>query len=126
MCKDSLWDVRWYINKTALLPTRLTICLAPASFQLALLSENNLIQSKISISPICDHLQVVNDSLGVLVRLGPAAQVTRQSLALGQRGENGIFDLVCVVIQAHMTQHHDTAEKQGSGIGETLACNIGS
>lgn len=31
-----------------------------------------------------------------------------------------------MVVETHVLKHHDTAEKQGSGVGETLAGNIRS
>lgn len=57
--------------------------------------------------------------------LGLAAEITSQSLALSQGVEDGLLDLVGVVVEAHVAQHHDGAEQQGSGVGKALASNVG-
>lgn len=36
----------------------------------------------------------------------------------------GSFNIISVVMQAHVPQHHDCAEQQGSGIGHVFACYI--
>ena len=45
-------------------------------------------------------------------------------LALGQSGEDGLLNLSGVLGQAHMSQHHNTAEKQRSWVGKGLASDI--
>lgn len=47
-------------------------------------------------------------------------------LALSNSFENGGFNLVGVLVQAHVSQHHDGAEEESSGVGESLASDIGS
>lgn len=46
-------------------------------------------------------------------------------LALGESVEDSLLDAVSVVVETHVLQHHDTAEKHSSGVGEALAGNIG-
>lgn len=46
-------------------------------------------------------------------------------LSLGESVEGSLLDAVSVVVETHVLQHHDTAEKHSSGVGETLASNIG-
>ena len=56
--------------------------------------------------------------------LGLAAQVSSEDLSFGQSVEDGLLDAVGVVVQAHVTQHHDGREKEGSGVGKALSSNI--
>lgn len=56
------------------------------------------------------NLQLLNDGTGVLVGLGLAAEITGQGLALGEGVEDGLFDPVGVVVEAHVAEHHDGAE----------------
>lgn len=72
------------------------------------------------------RLQLLNNGTGVLVSLGLAAQVTSQGLALGKSVEDGLLNASGVLVEAHVSQHHDGAEQQGSGVGKSLAGNIGS
>jgi hypothetical protein len=60
------------------------------------------------------------------VGLGLSTQVTGQVLALGQGIENGLLDTLSLIVQAHMSQHHDGREKEGSWVGKSLASNIRS
>lgn len=71
------------------------------------------------------NLQLLNDGTSILVGLGLAAEITGQGLALGQSVKDGLFNLVGVVVEAHVAQHHDGAEQQGGGVGEALAGNVG-
>lgn len=70
------------------------------------------------------NLQLLNDGTGVLVGLGLAAEITGQGLALGQGVEDGLLNLVGVVVETHVAQHHDRAEQQGGGVGKALAGDI--
>merc|ERR1712230_358969 len=70
-------------------------------------------------------LQVLDDSVGVLVSLGLATQVARDGLALGQGLEDGALDLVGVLVETHVLQHHDGREEQGSWVGQALAGDVG-
>lgn len=72
------------------------------------------------------HSQLLNDGSGELVSLGLAAQVTGQGLALGHGVKNGLLDATSVLVEAHVPQHHDGAEQEGSGVGKTFSSNIGS
>lgn len=47
-------------------------------------------------------------------------------LALSKGIEGGFLDASGVVGQTHVLQHHDTAQKQSSGVGKSLASNVGS
>lgn len=47
-------------------------------------------------------------------------------LALGKHLEDGLLDVVGVVGEAHMPQHHQGGKEQGRGVRELLARNIGS
>ena len=78
--------------------------------------------------PETDHaspLQPGDDGPSEFGRLGLAAQITSEGLALGESVEDGRLDAVGVVGQAHVPQHHDGAEKQGGGVGEALAGDVG-
>lgn len=46
-------------------------------------------------------------------------------LALGESVEGSLLDAGSVVVETHVLQHHDGAQKQSSGVGETLASNVG-
>lgn len=46
--------------------------------------------------------QMTYDCLRIFVRLGLAAQIARQSLALSQGGENGILNLDGIFVEAHV------------------------
>lgn len=56
--------------------------------------------------------------------LGLAAQVTGESLALGEGVEDGGLDSAGVLGETHVSQHHDGAEEQGSGVSQSLASDI--
>lgn len=70
------------------------------------------------------NLQLLDNGLGVLVGLGLAAQVAGESLALGKSVEDGLLNLVGVLVEAHVTEHHDGRKEQGSRVGESLALDI--
>ena len=38
-------------------------------------------------------------------------------LALSNDGEDGMLDVVGVMVEVHVTQHHDTAENKSSWVG---------
>lgn len=48
------------------------------------------------------------------------------NLALSQGVEGSLLDASSVVVETHVLQHHDGAQKQSSGVGKTLASDIGS
>jgi len=50
----------------------------------------------------------------------------KTNLALSQGVEGSLLDAGSVVVETHVLQHHDTAQKQSGGVGKTLAGNIGS
>lgn len=60
---------------------------------------------------VVDSLQSRDDGGGVLAGPCLAAQVTGQSLALGQGVKGGALDAIGVVGQTHMSQHHHGAEQ---------------
>lgn len=92
-------------------------------------------------------LQTLHNGLGVLVGLGLATEVasegleencqhlflviiqeigsTKTYLALSQGVEDSLLDAVGVVVETHVLQHHDGRQQQSSGVGKTLASNIG-
>lgn len=70
------------------------------------------------------YLQPRDDGAGVLVRLGLTAEVAREGLALGEGIEDGRLDAGGVLVQAHVSEHHDGAEEEGGGVGEALAGNV--
>lgn len=49
----------------------------------------------------------------------------RTYLALGQSVEDSLLDALGVVVETHVLQHHDGREEQSSGVGKTLASNVG-
>lgn len=51
--------------------------------------------------------------------------VSQSHLLVSDGVETGRLDLVAVVVQTHVTQHHDGAEQQGSGIRQIHASNVG-
>lgn len=74
---------------------------------------------------VATGLQTLDNSIGVLRGLGLTAKVASESLTLSQSVEDSLLDAVGVVVKTHVLQHHDTAEKQSSGVGKTLASDIG-
>lgn len=46
--------------------------------------------------------------------------------ALSKGIHNGLVDALGVTVETHVLQHHDGGKKEGSGIGEVLAGNVGS
>lgn len=57
--------------------------------------------------------------------LGLATEIASQGLALGESVEDSLLNAVGVLVEAHVTQHHDRAEEKGSGVGQALALNVG-
>ena len=57
--------------------------------------------------------------------LGLAAEITSESLAFGEGVKDGLLDAIGVVVEAHMTEHHDGGEEESSRVGEALAGNVG-
>lgn len=45
-------------------------------------------------------------------------------LALCERLENGILDVIGMLVETHVLQHHDGAEEQRSGVSQLLSGNI--
>jgi hypothetical protein len=72
------------------------------------------------------YLQPGDNGGSVLVGLGLSAEIASQGLALGESIEDGLLDAGSVLVKTHMSQHHDGAEEEGSGVGKVLASNIGS
>ena len=46
-------------------------------------------------------------------------------LSFGEGVEGGLLDASSVLSETHVLQHHDTAQKKSSGVGKTLASNVG-
>ena len=46
-------------------------------------------------------------------------------LSFGEGVESSLLDTSGVLGQTHVLKHHDTAQKQSSGVGKTLASNVG-
>lgn len=46
-------------------------------------------------------------------------------LALGKNLEDGLLNVGSLLVQAHVSQHHDRAKKKRGGVGELLASNVG-
>lgn len=46
--------------------------------------------------------------------------------SFSQSVEDGLLDAASLRVQTHVLKHHDTGEQQSSGVGKTLASNIGS
>ena len=46
-------------------------------------------------------------------------------LALSKDLEDGLLDVAGLLGEAHVSQHHDGAEKKRGGVGELLASNVG-
>jgi hypothetical protein len=74
--------------------------------------------------PTWYKLQGLDDRSCVLVCLRLSAQVTSQALALCQCVENSLLNSVGVVVELHVSQHHDGGQKQGSWVGKCLAGDI--
>jgi len=57
----------------------------------------------------CSHLvaQFVDNRLGVLLRRGLATQVTGYRLALRDGPEDGLFNLGGMLVQVHVSEHHE-------------------
>jgi len=51
-------------------------------------------------------LQFLNDGVGEIFGAGLATEVTSESLALGEGSESSLLDAVCILVKAHMSQHH--------------------
>lgn len=57
--------------------------------------------------------------------LALSAQISSQHLSFLQRVEDGRLDAQSVVIEAHVSQHHDGGEKESGRVGKGFALNIG-
>jgi len=53
------------------------------------------------------------------------AEREKTHLALGQGVKDGLLDATSVVVETHVLQHHDGGQEQSSGVGKTLAGNVG-
>ena len=69
-------------------------------------------------------LQTADDSSGIFVGLSLSTQVTSQGLALSQGVEDGSLDADSVLVQSHMSQHHDGGEKESSWVSESHTGDI--
>lgn len=57
---------------------------------------------------------------------GSTLQVTGSVLLAGSNGgKNSVLDLSGMVVEAHVSQHHDGREQQSGGVSKTLTGNIG-
>jgi len=76
--------------------------------------------------PLCHNhlLQILNNSISILMRLRLSTKITRDRLALRQRLEDSRLDLIRVLVQTHVLQHHDRRKEKCCGVGKTLARNI--
>jgi len=72
------------------------------------------------------YLQPGDNGGSVLVGLGLATEIASQGLALGEGIEDGLLNARGVLGETHVSQHHDGAEEEGSGVGKVLASNIRS
>jgi len=72
------------------------------------------------------NLQLADDGVGELGVGGATAEITSQDLAVSNDLEGGLLDLVSELVQAHMTEHENRGEEEGSGVGLVLASDIGS
>ena len=69
-------------------------------------------------------LQTADDSSGILVSLSLSSQVTSQSLALGQGVKDGSLDSKGVLVQSHMSQHHDGGKEESGWVSESHTGDI--
>lgn len=53
------------------------------------------------------------------------AEIRVSYLSFGKGVEGGLLDAGSVLGETHVLQHHDTAQKKSSGVGKTLASNVG-
>ena len=58
------------------------------------------------------------------MRLTLPPQIPRDNLALLERLENRILDLLRVLGQTHVLQHHDTAQQQRRRVRQPFARNV--
>jgi len=72
------------------------------------------------------YLQPGDNGGSVLVGLGLATEIASQGLALGEGIKDGLLNARGVLGETHVSQHHDGAEEEGSGVGKVLASNIRS
>lgn len=70
------------------------------------------------------HLKLFQDSVSVLLCSGLSTKITGNVLALGDGRERGVLNLVGVLVQSHVAEHHHGREEQGSGVGKTLALDV--
>lgn len=64
----------------------------------------------------------------MLVSLYKSRKADKQStyLALSKSVKDGLLDLVGMLVETHVLQHHNTRQKKSSRVGESLASDIGS
>ena len=53
------------------------------------------------------------------------ATIKETHLALSKHLEDSLLNVVCVVAETHVPQHHQGGKEQGSGVRKLLACNVG-
>lgn len=70
------------------------------------------------------YLQPGDDGGSVLVGLGLSAEIASKGLALGEGIKDSLLNTGSVVGETHVSQHHDGAEEEGSGVGKVLASDI--
>lgn len=71
-------------------------------------------------------LQLGTDLVCELGALGAATEVSSEVLALLDGLKGGAFNLVGVLVELHVAQHHHRGQQQGGGVGQVLAGNIRS
>ena len=64
-------------------------------------------------------LELVNDSLGVLLRARLSAQVARPG-SLGDGLQRGLVDPVCERVELHVPEHHHAREEERSRVGAAV------
>lgn len=82
------------------------------------------------IVPLCNflcapYLQLTYDRSRILVRLRLSTQIASERLPFCQRAKDGLLDLISVLVQVHVPQHHDGAEKQRGRISKRFAGDVG-
>lgn len=75
---------------------------------------------------IFDFLKAGDDLLGEVRGGSVTLEVLGDVLlARGQGLQSSLLDLVGVLVEAHVTKHHNRREQEGGGVGETLTGDIG-
>lgn len=83
-------------------------------------------REKGSLNPAFFLLELGDDGVGVSRGRGLAAEVTGDGLALSNGREGGLLDAGSVLVETHVTEHHERREEESGGVGEALAGNVGS